>query len=80
MTMASDPPADASSSRGGARIESAAFRDERLASLPSVDPRVGGGEMESLAGAAAERIDRAIVAICGASREAPSAPHATQLG
>lgn len=33
---------------GGARIESAAFRDELLASLPSIDPPVVGGEMEGM--------------------------------
>ena len=33
---------------GGARIESAAFRDELLARLPSMDPPVVGGEMEGM--------------------------------
>lgn len=33
---------------GGARIESAAFRDELLARLPAMDPPVVGGEMEGM--------------------------------
>jgi nucleoside phosphorylase len=33
---------------GGARIESAAFRDELLESMPPMDPPVVGGEMEGM--------------------------------